>query len=95
MRSRDHVLASAEAPRDVVLGQTLPGVGEDVTRGPALDEVAGAVLVDQEERGVSLTRAACCMLWVTITIVYLVASARMGSSMRQVTSGRGPSRARP
>ena len=41
---------------------------------------------------VSLTRLACCMLWVTMTTVYFSFSSRIRSSIARVEIG---SRARP
>src|SRR6267378_2427185 len=40
---------STEPTGDVVLGQLLAGVGEDLERRPDLDEVAGSVVAHREE----------------------------------------------
>ena len=66
--------ASAEPPRDVVLGSGIARVGEDRLGLVVLDDRAGAVPGSSSTSTVknavrSETRAACCMLWVTITIV--------------------------
>ena len=45
-------------------------------------------LSDSEKKTVwSETRAACCMLWVTTTIVYWRESSRISSSIRNVEIG--------
>ncbi len=60
----DFCLASAETARDVVFGALLLGAREDDVGAVVLDE-----LTHVEEGRRFATRAACCMLWVTITIV--------------------------
>src|SRR3990172_336327 len=49
--SRSRPRRSSEAPRDVVLGQLVPRVGEDPRRLAGLDDVARAVLVHGHEDG--------------------------------------------
>ena len=68
------VLSSAEPSRDVVLRGLVGRVGEDrLACRPSRSAVPGLPVPSMLKNAVrSLTRAACCMLWVTITIVYLL-----------------------
>ena len=59
---------------DVVLGALVVRVREDLGRLVVLDEDACSVVASSststlKNAVMSATRAACCMLWVTITIV--------------------------
>ena len=62
---------SAEAAGDVGLGGLLVGVAEDLARsGSSRPARPGLPAPARLKNAVSSeTRAACCMLWVTITIV--------------------------
>ena len=66
--------SSSEPAGDIALGPRIARVREDHVGPVVLDEPAAPVPVDDlggEEAGaVGDARAACCMLWVTITIVY-------------------------
>ena len=82
----------SEPPRHVVLGPLVGRGREDLRRLVVLDEDAGAlppslVDLDQKNAVMSATRAACCMLWVTITIVYSRLSSCIRSSIRVVEIG--------
>ena len=86
------LMTSSEPPGDVALGAGVGRAGEDRLGHVELDEPADAraLVVDLggEERGaVGDARAACCMLWVTITIVKSRLSSSMRSSMRAVAIG--------
>ena len=65
------IVTSAEPPADVVLGRFLGRVGEDRRRSaPISTRRPGLPVSSRLKKAVmSLARAACCMLWVTITIV--------------------------
>ncbi len=83
--ARRRIRASAEPPGDVGLGAGVGGVGEEEVGLVELDDDAGAMpllggLVEKKAV-MSLTRAACCMLWVTMTIVY----SSLRSSIRSST----------
>ena len=91
-RRRSTSWHSAEPPGDVVLGPLVGGVGEDLLGAVELDQHAGAAvgsgLTSVVKKAVpSDTRAACCMLWVTMTIVYSSLISCIRSSMRAVAMG--------
>ena len=83
--------SSADLTGDVLLRTRVVGVGEDLVRGGVLDDVARALLVLRDctvkNAVMSDTRAACCMLCVTITIEYDSLSSSIRSSMRPVEIG--------
>ena len=80
-----------EPARHVVLGALVGRVGEDLRGLVVLDQDARAprrlAHVDVKNAVMSATRAACCMLWVTITIVYSRFSSCIRSSIRVVEIG--------
>jgi len=61
-------------------------VGAYSTSRPVRRSLSGLISVVKKAVR-SLTRAACCMLWVTITIVYWVLISPISSSMRAVAIG--------
>ncbi len=80
------IVASAEPAGDVVLGPLVGGVREDLWRSrrtrPASRSAGRPRFTSVVKNAVrSLTRAACCMLWVTITIVYSFLSSCIRSSI--------------
>ena len=65
---------SSEPAADVVLGPLIRGAVEDLLGAVEFNQQAGSTVglsvdLGSEKAVMSLTRAACCMLWVTITIV--------------------------
>ena len=61
-------------------------VGSNSTSRPVRRSLSGLISV-MKNAVRSLTRAACCMLWVTMTIVYFVLISCISSSMRAVAIG--------
>jgi hypothetical protein len=72
---------------DVVRGARIERTVEHVLRRPVLDDVSRFPVLREEERTLLETRAACCMLCVTITIVTSVRSSAIVSSIRRVDVG--------
>ena len=79
---------SSEAALHVVERAWVVGLGEDLLGRPGLDDVARARSRRRgRTRSACDTRCACCMLWVTITIVTSWAISAIVSSMRRVDVG--------
>ena len=95
------VVHQPNRPRDVLLGSLVVGIREDLGGRVELDELAGPAIAVASTSVVknavrSLTRAACCMLWVTMTIVYCgLDLLHQLLDAWQWRSGRAPSTARP
>ena len=71
----------------VVGGARVAGCSKMSVGRPVLDDATRAPLAGQEEGRLLDTRWACCMLWVTMTIVTSVPISAMVSSIRRVEVG--------